>query len=174
MLNLLQSTMFQCLIVWRLWIVNTRNSKEIFPWCFLRLLVCEHGNTLAKPMRWAPWVSIYAMYFSKSRNSSMVGLKVIILYAEFAPGGGPGVGSRSSNSCTLGSKDSECRLKAGSESEPGGGTAEFSRVGAGVEFMASSGVASTDMFAGKLKLDTQTDRYRTIKQSPKKNIFIWS
>lgn len=93
----------------------------------------------------------------------MVGLKVMILKAEFAPGGGAGAGSGSSNSCELGSEDSACGFGAGSDSEAGGGTAGFCRVGAGVEFMVSSGAVSTDMLAGKLMLDTQIKkRHREI------------
>lgn len=40
--------------------------------------------TLARPARWAPWDSIYTRYWLKSLNSSMVGLKVMILQAGFA------------------------------------------------------------------------------------------
>lgn len=77
----------------------------------------------------------------------MVGLKVMILKAKFPPGGGAEAGS--------GSEDSKCGLGAGSKSKGVEGTAGFCKVGAGVEFMASSGAVSSDMLADKLMLDTQ-------------------
>lgn len=95
---------------------------------------------------------MYVMYLAKSWNSSIVGLKVMILKAEFAAGGGAGAAS-SSGVCGA----PPCSAGAGGAALESG--AEF-------ESMASSEEFSTDITAGKLTLQTQTQTQCDLHAKP--------